>query len=230
MALGQQGYQNRGKRVIRSFINPLDKATIVSIFPREIHETRATIQPSEFHIAKGTFEKPSILVIGSCSWWREMEEGQPDLEITCSSVEVANSIVNDYSNGLLRVTLPEVMPGLFFVPGELTVDEIKKNHKDRLEIARVKQTNWFRELIEEADKLWARSQGNPLVIWDVMKIAAESLQLKDKPWMKDHIAFQMINCPYCGNLRNSNYPICSHCNRVVDADALKKIELAKAGN
>ena len=51
------------RRVVRSAPNPLDKATIVSIFPREIYETKHTTQPSVYHLYPGTFDNPSVLVV-----------------------------------------------------------------------------------------------------------------------------------------------------------------------
>lgn len=52
------------KRVIRSIPNPLDKSTIVNIYPREILEVNHTLSPGVFQIPAGTYEKPGLLVIG----------------------------------------------------------------------------------------------------------------------------------------------------------------------
>jgi hypothetical protein len=59
------------RRIIRSAPNPTDKSTIVSIFPRLVDEIKHTIQPGRFIIMPGSVEKPSILVIGPSSWWRD---------------------------------------------------------------------------------------------------------------------------------------------------------------
>ena len=52
------------RRLIRSARNPMDKCTIVSIFPKEINEIKHTIEPGRFVIPPGTFEKPAVLTVG----------------------------------------------------------------------------------------------------------------------------------------------------------------------
>jgi hypothetical protein len=76
----------------------MDKTTIVSIYPNEIIETKPTIQPGRFVIPAGSFEKPSITVVGPSSWWREIDMDQPLLEIPVSSVQIADSVIKDYCN------------------------------------------------------------------------------------------------------------------------------------
>jgi hypothetical protein len=201
------------RRTIRSDPNPLDKATLVSIFPREILEIKPTIQPGTFHIASGTYEKPAILIIGTSSWWKELEDNQPLLEITHGSIAVADSIIKDYCNGLLGCNMGNQMPGLFFVPGEHTVATIIKDKKPLLDRAQENQKRWFEELVKMADGLWARSQGNPLAIWDIMRIAARDLG-KDKPWIKDYQVAELVPCKACGSLRNKLYPVCANCKSV----------------
>lgn len=216
------------RRVIRSTPNPMDKATVVSIFPRAIDETKVTLQPGNFKLAPGSYDHPSILVVGSSSWWREIDEDQPLLEIPVGSVLIADSIVKDYANGLLGCNMADKMPGLFFIPGAVTVAEIIAKHKQELDIALGKQRNWYKELVKIADVLWARAQGNPLVIDDLMKLAAQDLQLKDKPWLKDFNTLQLINCVSCGALRNPNFPVCQSCHTIVDPAKYKELKLEKA--
>ena len=216
------------QRVIRAPVNPLDKSTIVSVFPRRIDEKKHTIQPGRFIIEPGTYENPAILVVGSSSWWKEMDEGQPHLEIPTGSIQVADSVVKDYAVGLLACDMGSAMPGLFYVPGEYDVDGIRENFPEELEKAKFKQKNWYRALIEFADVLWAQSDGNPRAISDEMKLAAHDLNLKDKPWLKDYQTMQMEHCPACGALWNPNYPMCQNCKTIVDPDKFAALGLQKA--
>jgi len=89
------GMQQTNRRTIRAPINPMDRSTVVSILPKRIIERKATLQPSTFELSPGTFENPSVLVIGPSSWWREVDENQPLLEIPVSSVQIADAIVRD---------------------------------------------------------------------------------------------------------------------------------------
>lgn len=215
---------NWKRRTIRGPINPLDKATVVSIYPKEIHERKVTIQPGEFHIHAGSIQHPQILVVGPSSWWRDIDEDQPLLEIPVGAIQIAESVVRDYCNGILACDMSENMPGLFYVPGaktdikgtvdtSATLTWIKTEYKSALETAERRQKNWFSLLIKMADSLWARSNGNPLAISDDMRMAARELNLtQTKDWMKDFQMVDMVRCKACGSLKNPLYPICAACH------------------
>lgn len=210
------------RKAIRAHINPMDRCTIVSIFPKNIEEDKPTIYPGKFCIPAGTFEKPSILVIGSSSWWKDYDYEQPLLEIVNSSIQIADSVIKDYCNGMLGCNMSECIPGLFFVLGEYTAMEIKLKYKQKLEEVRTKQDNWYRVLVRLADSLWARTAGNPLAIWDEMRLAARSLNLNDKPWLKDYQQAELSKCQFCGNMRNAAYPICPSCKAIDKEHPLAK--------
>jgi hypothetical protein len=202
------------RRAIRAQVNPMDKCTIVSIFPKEIHEEKVTIYPGKFNIPAGTLEEPAILVIGSSSWWKDYDFEQPLLEIVNSSIQIADSIIKDYCNGMLGCNMGDTMPGLFFVLGEHNKLDIKMKYKSKLEEVNTKQNNWYRILVRLADSLWSRTAGNPLAIWEEMRIAARALNLNDKPWLKDFQQAELVHCKACGNMRNPAYPICPTCKSV----------------
>jgi hypothetical protein len=216
------------RRTIRAPVNPLDKSTVVSIFPKHIVERKPTIQPGVFEIKPGTYENPALLVVGPSSWWKEIDENQPLLEIPHSSIVVADSVVKDYCNGLLACDMADNVPGLFFIPGALTVEQVKKDHKDKLDAANLKQKNWYSALVRMADALWSRSNGNPLTISDDMKLAARSLNLMNKEWLKDSQAMELARCVACGFLKNPLYPICSNCKAISDPVKAKELGLVFA--
>ena len=216
------------KRTIRAPINPMDKSTVVSIYPKDILERKPTIQPGTFEIKAGTYTNPSILVVGSSSWWKEIDENQPLLEIPQSSIQIADSIVRDYCNGIINCDMGELMPGLFYVPGEYTIDRIKKEHQDKLDIANKRQRNWFESLVKTADSLWARSNGNALAISDDMRLAARELNLIHKEWVRDAQITDLVRCKACGHLKNPEYPICPNCKAIDDPARAKALGLAFA--
>lgn len=218
------------RRTIRATPNPLDKATIISIFPKVMPpEKKPTIQPGIFQIPYGTFTKPGLLVVGPSSWWKETDEGQPLLEIPHSALTVAHSVVRDWAVGLLACDMGDIRPGVFYIPGEITeADLIKKvEYKALLEQANVRQKNWFAELVRIADTLWARTNGNPLTISDDMKLAAKELGL-EKPWIKDFTHISMVNCKACGALKNPAYPVCPNCKSVDNPEAAQKLGIVFA--
>jgi hypothetical protein len=218
--------RQKKRRTVRAPVNALDKCTIISIYPKRISERKATLQPGVFNIEPGTYEKPSLLVVGSSSWWKDVDPDQPLLEIPTWSTTVAKSVVNDYVNGLFGYNPGSAMPGLFWVEGEyesFTAFIVKPGNKALLEAAKVKQNNYYNNLIKSADMLWARSNGNPLAISDDMRLAARELGVHGgKDWMKDFtITTEMSKCPACGTLRNSQYPICPTCKTICDPEKAK---------
>ena len=222
------GLQQTNRRTIRAPINPMDKSTVVSILPKLISERKATVFPGFFELKPGTFENPSILVVGSSSWWREVDENQPLLEIPTSSIQIADSIVRDYANGLLACNMADQMPGLFYIPGEFTVEKLKKEHFPLLVEAQAKQKKWFLELVRIADILWSRSNGNPLAISDDARMACKELNITAKPWLGDLQTAEMVRCVACGSLRNQLYPICQTCKAIADPEKAKVLGLTFA--
>lgn len=202
------------RKVIRSMKNPMDRCTIVSILDKDILEFKHTIEPGRFHIPAGTYDKPSTLVVGPSSWWREIDLDQPMLEIPVSSISIAESVIRDYCNGMLGCNMSSNMPGLFFVMGEVKSIDIKLKYKDKLDEIKAKQDNWFKVLVRLADSLWSRANGNPLTISDEMRLAARSLNMNDKIWLKDFQTVEKVPCDGCGNLNNPLYPVCPVCKAV----------------
>ena len=202
------------RRLVRAVKNPMDKCTIVSIFPKEIEEKKYTIEPGTFQIPAGTFDQPAILVVGSSSWWKDYDPEQPMLEIPVSSIQISDSVIKDYCNGMLGCNMGDTMPGLFFALGEHSVLDIKTNYKSKLAEAKTKQDNWFKILVRLADSLWSRTAGNPLAIWDEMRLAARELNLNDKPWLKDFQTAELVRCQACGGMKNPAYPVCPSCKAI----------------
>lgn len=211
------------RKTIPAQVNPLDKATIFSIYPKPIFERKISLMPGEFLIPAGSYDKPGILVIGTSSWWKDVGEDQPLLEIPQSAIVVADAVVRDYCNGLLAFDSNASL-GLSFLPGEVSLVELKTKFKDKLERALTLQKNWYAALVKMADIGWSRTNGNPLAINDDMRLAAQELGL-EKEWIKDFRNFDLTRCVACGYMRNPNFPICPNCKNVIDAEKAKQLGL-----
>jgi hypothetical protein len=222
------GIQQTNRRTIRAPVNPMDKSTVVSILPKHISERKATIMPGFFEIPPGSYDNPSILVVGPASWWREVDENQPLLEIPVSSIQIADSVVRDYANGLLACNMADQMPGLFYLPGEFTVERLKKEHSPLLVKAQAGQKKWFLELVRIADILWSRSNGNPLSISDDARLACKELNITSKPWLGDLQTAELVRCVACGALRNQHFPVCQTCKAIADPELAKKLNITFA--
>jgi hypothetical protein len=214
----------------RQPLNPVDKCTVFSIYPKEIDEVKHTIQPGRFIIPAGKPEAPTRLVVGSSSWWREIDVDQPYLEIPNSSLQVANSIVNDYCNGLIGCNMDDAMPGIFFIPGIITVEQLLTEYKSTYDRAVVKQTNFWNSIINLTDILWANTGGNPLCVSGDARLACKELGIENKDWMQNFQNSGMVRCVACGTLRNPAFPVCGTCNRVVDKELAAKLGLIDSDN
>ena len=213
------------RQIERGLVNPLDKTTVISVFPREIKDSKPTLFPGNWTIPPGSLEKPSVTVIGPSSWFRDLDDKAPIIEIPVSSIQIAESIIRDYCGSLVESTLNDAMPGIFFLPGELNINEVKLTHKAKLDYAYKMQRAWFDKLVRVADALYARSNGNPIAISDDMRLAAKELGIENRDWVGNYKAISMVKCIACGYLRDPSFPVCPHCHAIIDMAKAKELKL-----
>lgn len=209
---------NPNRRLQRAPVNPNDVSTIVSIIPKSINESNKwTIFPNKFILEPGSYDKPTVLTVCSSCWWREVGDDQPLIEIPVYSTQVAESVVKDYCGSYPLANGDEQKPGLFWVPGAVTSEEVKLKYRVILNKARDAQVKWYHSLVRSADILWVRGNNNPAYIGDDMRIAARELGLAEKKeWMNNARAQEMDRCKACGSLVDTNYPVCSVCKAIVN--------------
>lgn len=214
---------------IRAQISDLDKSTVVSIFPKQMKTTKVTVNPRRFIVPAGTFEKPGVLTVGTAIWIKHIYETEPEqqVEMPILSSQLADSIVNDFCTNVLA-SGHDRRPGLFWVIGTKTTEQIVKEHKKEMLVAEELQKNWYLELIKQADIDWIKYDGSPLAVSDTARMAAMELHL-DKPWMQDIKRLAMGICPACGSQRATQFPVCKECKTIIDKDAYAKLGLAMAG-
>lgn len=225
------GYLLGDSQVLKQPKNPMDRCTIVSIFPCVVEDRKVTLDPGYFKIEAGSFQNPAVLIVGSSSWYRAMYETNEVLEIPNSSILIAEDLINGYCNSAPDAIVGAAIPGLFYVVGEKTQADIKLNHKTELEAARIKQNAYWKNCINSADKMWARSNGNPMAISDQARIAVRELGIdpKSKPWMGTIEGLANIaNCPACGAMINKQFPVCSNCKTVIDKKRAEELGLTFA--
>jgi len=223
----------------RAPTNPLDKSTIVSIFPKTVYWKNNFVQPGEYVIPEGFPENPTIFIVSPSSGWKDVGPEQPLMEIPYNSMIMAKSIIDEFSDGIMEAARDR-KPGLFFVPGckygpnnepseALTKAWIIKEYQNLITQARERQESWFLALVNQADTDWARTSGNPNSVNDLSRMAALQMGLRDsKPWMVNFKAAELKPCIACGNLINYSFPVCQHCHHVINPEAYKKLGLQKA--
>ena len=215
--LGLPTLQEIRRRTIPQPKNPLDVSTVISLYPKYIKEVKPTISPGIFVLEPGSVDKPFLLHVESSSYWLELQEEQPLMEIVNFSTQVADSIVRDYCQGLLGCNMNDMMPGLFWVPGRHNIKELRANQQHLLDAAAAKQKRWYEALLNLADQLWAQTNGNPLCISGDMREAAKQLNVENKDWMANFVAVAQVQCKACGSLKDPRFPVCASC-RAVDME------------
>ena len=205
--------------------NSRERATIFSIFPKEIHETKVTLFPPDYIIPAGSMESPSSLVVKPGVWWKTIWESNQVVEVVEDPETIARSVINDYNNTLFGST-ENAHPGLFYVNEEISVADAKKKYAGLFADALERQKRYYLNQVNFADQIWSK-QRNPAMIGEPMRMAARELGL-DKEWASDYIATTMEKCPACGTLRDTQFPVCGNCNRVIDPEKYKKLGLVLA--
>lgn len=221
-------WMGANRAVVRVPKNPMDVSTIISAYPKQIKQVNHTITPGEFIIPAAKSGDIEVLTVGTSSWFKELEEDQPLIEIIVPSVEVARSVIDDYCVGLLGCDNVNAKPALLWIPGEFTKAEVLKVHSGLIAQAREKQKNWFLNLVSLADALWVRTNGQPQSISDDMRMAARELNLIDKGWLKNQQASELTRCLACGTLVASSVIVCPNCKVILDEAKFKALGLSFA--
>lgn len=203
-----------------------DKTTLISIYPKKLDEYKITVFPSRYVLEPGTLAKPSVLVIGPGSWWKDIAESNQLVEVNEPSIELAKSIIDDWAVGLLGFTA-EARPGIFCINEELTAADALKKYPDEFKLAELRQKNYYKRLVDFADQIWSKTP-NPAAIGDNMRMAARELGLETKGFLLNDSAAAMSKCPACGAARDTNYPMCGSCHTIVDPEKFKALGLVKA--
>ncbi len=226
-----------GKRTIQLLPrNPMDKTTIVSVYPRQVIDTKPTLFPSRYVIPAAPENDFSIFLVSGASYFLESRiENQPPTEVQVNSMMLAESILHD-SIPTMNLVRADARPGVFAIPGEWNRKTIisyihadGKPFSELLTIARQWQKNYWIAVINEADEFWAKGNGNPKVISDDARLASKVLGLeKSKPWMNTVIASELVNCKACGEMINPGFPVCKYCKNIIDMEKYKAMGIKPA--
>ncbi len=217
---------NARRRQTRRPRNVHDKTSVISILPKELHKEFITLEHSNYTIPAGSVEKPAILILEGTSWWSAAQPAPaPMLEVQVDSFSLATSLLRDTLIGMLECKIGEAQPGIFIIPGVVTLTDLKTKYSEEVKRAENMQKRWFEALVTMANIDWPRSQGNPLAIHDDSRLAANELGRKDLPWMGQFTVQELIPCVACGAPRNPKYPVCGSCHNVIDSKLAESLNI-----
>jgi len=131
--------------VTRMPINPIDRSTIISIYPKLIHEKKETIEPGIFDISPGRLDNPGILVVGSSSWWSYSGDKKPSF-------------------------LDNLRPTETVAPSSSTVSSAKVTFNEDVEVKKPHFPAWLvrkNEILREYDNLESNVPVNHPEYWNL---------------------------------------------------------------
>jgi len=203
-----------------------DKCTIVSIVPFPVEmEEKPGVYPGRFSIPAAKNGVPQVLVVGKSTAPVPMPGDRPPLIMDIASAEIARSIVEDYLSSQLVAT-PDAHPGLAWLPGELTVEEVLVRHAALITELNVRQRRWFLVLVELADTDWARHHSHR-VIADFQRFACTELGLTREWNVEIEVdARSPVRCPACKSVVPADTIVCPTCRCVLDREKFKEMQFA----
>ncbi len=196
-------------------------STIISLLPFNLCENKPGLNPNEFTINKAEGDKFGLTVIPNHVHYLVNPDPLADakdvrnIKVPVPAIELAQSIINDYTNALLGVVVPDAVPGLLAVKGDyIDRKEVSSKFMKELLALRIAQNNWFKNLVELADDVWSKTR-SPISISDLQRDGCRMLGLK-REWLSPLPSEQIEKCPFCQNPINSGAVKCITCHEILD--------------
>lgn len=204
-------------------------ATVVSLVPFPIDETKPGMTPARFYIDPAPEDSFSCLLVTGCRHGVYLDEFRPTLVVPTAPEEVAEAICYDYKKGQLEMVMGQAEPGLFWVPGNYAE---KEKHKELLATfakefrqAAAQQIEWFKLLVAKADDSWSRFKQRGMISV-VHKTAAARLKL-DREWLLDaEVTAALSECPVCFEKVHPRAIVCRGCNAILNEAEYAKRKFA----
>lgn len=202
------------------------ECTVVSFIPFDLREEKPGLIPNVYIIKEGSEENPSITHIPGAKHYVYLDGDRGSLPVRDASFEVARSIVDDFSSAQLGIS-DGCMPGIFFVPGRLSWEEVQKQYPQVIIQAKISHRRWMHKLIEMADDDW-NSYHNHKVIADFQRTFADIMKIDSKthPWMNIQNTVDSSSCPACGAAFRPGTVVCGTCKCVLDKEKYVELEFA----
>lgn len=188
-------------------------ATLISILPYDLREEKPS-SPGSFVIPAVEKGDVGVLVIENASAPYYVDHARGSIRMQGDPELVAKSVVDDHLRATIHVSL-DAHPGLAYVPGAKTKEQVKKECVDLLKDLEKKQNKWFEKLVRVADDTWQRYRRHN-VISDQHRLAAGRLGLK-REWADILSPTETIECTYCRTLISSKAIVCAQCRMPQEA-------------
>jgi hypothetical protein len=196
--------------------------TVCSMVPFAIREPyKPGLHPGTFPMAPSVNNEPVLTIIKGCTR-AQYDENFKQIPMPVPDDVVAGSVVDDYILSQ-SYTSPDERPALFWVSGEWSVADFKKNFAKEMATALEKQTAWFRKLVKVADDEWQRFHQHKMIS-DLQRTAAGMLNYK-REWLED-TADMITKCQACQSLISTQAAVCPACKCILNAEKYAKFQFA----
>lgn len=202
--------------------------TVVSCCPFEIKEWKPSVQPETFLIPAAPDNGVSVLHVDKTKRvdYRLNPSGEGITELVpIEDEEMCRSIINDYCIAQLIGSTPESGPGLFFVEGKHTAEEVEILFAAEIKIARQRHQNWCIALVRLADDDW-QNYHQYKFIGDPQIMAAHYLNIQ-REWLVKPQEIAQVKCPACMSYVNSRAVICLNCKYILKPEEHSKLQFAE---
>lgn len=202
-------------------------ATICSLLPYDLIESKPGLNPNEFTLAKAEGSVPGLTIISNQIFYLVNPDPLADakdtrfIRVPVPAMEIAQAIITDYTNALLAVEPPTAVPGLFAVAGNYSdKKEFSLKFMKEIMVCRNGQNAWFKNLVAIGDDSWSKTR-SPMGIGDLQRSACRILGLQ-RDWLDPLPAELIDKCPVCKSQINAGALKCMNCQFV-----LNKVEYDK---
>lgn len=208
-----------------------NRSTVISVlpFPTSV-ETKPGLFPGRYQIEAAPKNSIALLVIENAVKKFDRFDGMDPIQTIELSETVAKSFVEDYCGAQLGAD-GTGGPGLTWFPNEEfhhgpleTVEQVEtyKQHairqcvaekKEEIGRLRVRQINWFKNLVKAADDEWTKYH-RYTSISDLMRLAAVETGQTAREWLSIDIIEELTECPMCLSKVSKRAIMCKTCGTV----------------
>ncbi|HKF51025.1 MAG TPA: zinc ribbon domain-containing protein [Candidatus Acidoferrales bacterium] len=173
------------------------QASIASVSDQDFYITRTY---GVFHIpARPTTEDYAIVVVTPRGDAIDLGDNRR-FPFVISARQIAEDIIQDLQQH-----------GIFVCAAERPTET-------ELATAREVRDAWYRQLVTEADEMWARGHSYR-EISDMHRRAVMAMKL-EREWA--YVPQRSVECPACGEKLKAGVALCKHCGATLDADRAAK--------
>ncbi|HEV2490933.1 MAG TPA: zinc ribbon domain-containing protein [Candidatus Acidoferrales bacterium] len=181
---------------------------------RDKTATIASISDQDWHITRthGVFHIPACPKGEACALLLVTPRGDAiDLgdnhrfPFTISARDIADDLIQDLGNH-----------GVFVCAEAQPSD-------DELARARARRDSWYKQLVADADEMWARGHSYR-EISDMHRRAAMAMGL-EREWA--YVPQRQMDCPACGEKVKPGVALCKHCGAILDNERATRYGLGK---